>query len=106
MILKYREMNKITMNYFPEISLLVTHYNRAKSLENLLESFHLLKCVFGGIVVSDDGSRQEHLDYVKSLQAKYSIRLLCAAQNKGLGNNINKGQDAVMTPFTLYIQED
>src|SRR5690606_39124240 len=26
--------------------------------------------------------------------------------NKGLGNNINKGQDAVHTPFTLYVQED
>src|SRR5690606_22146434 len=24
----------------------------------------------------------------------------------GLGNNINKGQDAIVTPYTLYIQED
>src|SRR5690606_5540039 len=26
--------------------------------------------------------------------------------NKGLGNNINKGQDAIKPPYTLYIQED
>ena len=26
--------------------------------------------------------------------------------DSGLGNNINKGQDAVKTPLTLYVQED
>lgn len=34
------------------------------------------------------------------------VRVITTPQNKGLGNNINKGQDAVKTPLTLYVQED
>lgn len=94
------------MNHFPKIGLLITHYNRTKSLENLLKAFQSLNCTFGNIIVSDDGSKREHLDKVKDLQLKYSFQLICASENKGLGNNINKGQDAVKVPFTLYIQED
>src|SRR5690606_20440583 len=58
------------------------------------------------IIVSDDGSKQEHIDYLKRLQLRYAFTLITTPSNKGLGNNINKGQDAVETPFTLYIQED
>ncbi|WP_420148642.1 glycosyltransferase family 2 protein [Spirosoma sp.] len=94
-------------NYeFPDVTLLVTHYNRSSSLENLLASFKQLNCKFGGIVVSDDGSQEKHITYMKDLQKEYDFRLITTPQNKGLGNNINKGQDAVQTPFTLYIQED
>src|SRR6201999_480799 len=61
---------------------------------------------FGESVVSDDGSKPEHLEYLKSLEGRLSFRLVTTPKNKGLGNNINKGQDAVTTPFTLYVQED
>lgn len=94
------------MYNFPSISLLVTHYNRSKSLEHLLSTFKNLKCDFGEIVVSDDGSKPEHLEYIKSLQNEYDFSLITTPKNKGLGNNINKGQDAVTRPYTLYIQED
>ena len=92
--------------HFPDVSLLVTHYNRSRSLERLLQRFHDLDIHFGDIVVSDDGSRPEHLDYLKQLQERLSFRLVTTPKNKGLGNNINKGQDAVITPYTLYVQED
>lgn len=91
---------------FEDITLLVTHYNRSSSLERLLKSFKELGFVFGDIVVSDDGSRKEHLDKVKILALEYNARLITTPVNKGLGNNINKGQDIVVTPYTLYIQED
>ncbi len=91
---------------FPEITLLVTHYNRSSSLERLLSAFQKLGCRFGDIVVSDDGSKQEHLDKIKTLQPVYNFRLITTPKNKGLGNNINKGQDAVKTKYTLYVQED
>src|SRR5690554_960472 len=94
------------MNYFPKIGLLITHYNRVKSLENLLKKFRPMNCVFGCIVVSDDGSKPENLEKVLDLQSKYHFQLICSSENKGLGNNINKGQDSIRTPFTLYIQED
>ena len=63
---------------FPEVTLLITHYNRSLSLERLLAN----------------------------LQKRFEFELVTATTNGGLGNNINKGQDAVATPYTLYVQED
>lgn len=91
---------------FDEVTLLVTHYNRSASLERLLKGFVEIQCAFGEMVVSDDGSNAEHYTRIKELQNKYGFKLITALQNKGLGNNINKGQDAVNKPYTLYIQED
>jgi glycosyltransferase involved in cell wall biosynthesis len=91
---------------FPDVTLLVTHYNRSQSLERLLSTFRQQQIGFGGIVVSDDGSKPEHLQKLQALQNEYRFNLVTTPQNRGLGNNINKGQDAVSTPYTLYVQED
>lgn len=91
---------------FNSITLLITHYNRSQSLERLLQTFAGQQIAFGNIVVSDDGSKPEHLAYLKEIQDTYSFRLITTPKNAGLGNNINKGQDAVQTPYTLYVQED
>ncbi|PWS33765.1 glycosyltransferase [Pedobacter paludis] len=99
-------MNNLSLNTFPSISLLVTHYNRSKSLENLLNSFKDLNCSFGEIIVSDDGSEEKHIIKLKELSQKFTFNLVTTVKNKGLGNNINKGQDAVSKKYTLYIQED
>ena len=93
-------------NYFPDVTLLITHYNRSQSLERLLNTFQLYGIRFEDVVVSDDGSKPENLEKVKLLQNKFIFRLITTPKNKGLGNNINKGQDAVKTPYTLYVQED
>lgn len=92
--------------HFEKVTLLVTHYNRSSSLENLLRSFDSIDVVFGDIVVSDDGSREEHLSKLRSLAEQLPFRLITTEKNRGLGNNINKGQDAVQTAYTLYVQED
>jgi glycosyltransferase involved in cell wall biosynthesis len=94
------------MSYFKGVTLLVTHYNRSRSLERLLQTFANLGVQFEDIVVSDDGSRPEHVQYAQELTSRYNFRLVTTPVNKGLGNNINKGQDAVKTPYTLYVQED
>ncbi|MBS7566256.1 glycosyltransferase family 2 protein [Mucilaginibacter sp. Bleaf8] len=91
---------------FKTVTLLVTHYNRSQSLERLLQAFQKQQILFGDIVVSDDGSRPEHLEELKRIQHQFGFRLITTPVNKGLGNNINKGQDAVKTPYTLYVQED
>lgn len=96
----------INESYFKEITLLITHYNRSNSLERLLQTFVDQKIKFGDIVVSDDGSKSVHIEKLKSLTEKFNFRLITTPVNKGLGNNINKGQDAVNTPYTLYVQED
>jgi len=91
---------------FKDVTLLVTHYNRSNSLEKLLKGFAAINCEFEDIVVSDDGSKSDQLAFVKDLQKTYPFRLVTTPVNKGLGNNINKGQDSVNTTYTLYIQED
>lgn len=93
-------------NHFKNTTLLVTHYNRSRSLENLLSSFKKINCSFEEIIVSDDGSQPEHIDHLQQLQQRFNFRLITTPINKGLGNNINKGQDAVSQPYTLYVQED
>lgn len=94
------------MHYFNDVSLLITHYNRSKSLENLLESFSKLNCHFGQIVVSDDASREPHIHNVLQLQKIFTFKLVTGEKNKGLGNNMNKGHQACEMPFILYVQED
>ena len=91
---------------FSSTTLLITHYNRSLSLQRLLQTFKDQGIKFGDIVVSDDGSKPEHLNKLKEIQGIYNYRLITAPKNAGLGNNINKGQDAVKTPYTLYVQED
>jgi glycosyltransferase involved in cell wall biosynthesis len=99
-------MTPITPYHFENVTLLVTHYNRSRSLERLLASFKRLNCRFGAIIVSDDGSKTPQLDFVKTLQSPFQFELVTTPVNKGLTNNINKGQDAVKTPYILYVQED
>jgi glycosyltransferase involved in cell wall biosynthesis len=91
---------------FGNVTLLITHYNRSQSLQRLLQVFADQQIQFGDIVVSDDGSKPEHLNKLKEIQGTYKFKLITTPQNAGLGNNINKGQDAVKTPYTLYVQED
>ncbi|WP_187261805.1 glycosyltransferase [Pontibacter beigongshangensis] len=91
---------------YKDVTLLITHYNRSSSLERLLKSYQDLNCEFEEIVVSDDGSKPEHLKALKELLKSYAFRLVTSPVNKGLANNLNKGQRAVKTPLTLYVQED
>ena len=91
---------------FHDVTLLITHFNRSTSLERLLAGFRELDCSFGDIVVSDDSSSPDHQLLLRRLQPEYNFRLIAAEKNSGLAHNINKGQDAVDTKYTLYVQED
>ncbi len=94
------------MKNYHQVALLITTYNRSRSLENLLTKFTELQIVFGEVIVSDDGSKQEHLEFIRSLQERFSFQLVEAPKNAGLAANINKGQNAVSLPYILYVQED
>lgn len=94
------------MHSFKNTALLVTHYNRSRSLERLLYGFRDLKVEFGEIIISDDCSKEEHHELLETLKREFNFKLITGEVNRGLGNNINKGQDAVSLPYTFYVQED
>ena len=89
-----------------DVTLLVTHYNRPRALERQLSTFQKLGMTFANIIVSDDASRPENLNELAEIQKQYPFELVTTPMNRGLGNNINKGQDRVKTKYTLYAQED
>lgn len=91
---------------FPEITLLTTHYNRSQSLARLLRTVDELGLKFGEIVVADDGSRPEHVEKLQDMQQQQGFTLLTVPKNMGAGHNFNKGQDAVKTEYTLFIEDD
>lgn len=93
-------------HHFDQVALLITHYNRPQSLFRLLQQFADLGVSFGEIIVSDDGSQQKYRHDLALWSKTFNYQLIKAESNKGLGNNINKGQAAVKLPFTLYVQED
>ncbi|RYE35117.1 MAG: glycosyltransferase [Sphingobacteriaceae bacterium] len=93
-------------HHYSQVALLITHYNRSQSLKRLLQTFEKQQIIFGEIIVSDDGSELFHQAELKRLQSEFGFKLIESDENKGLGNNINKGQSAVTKPYTLYIQED
>ena len=94
------------MYEFNDVALLITHYNRSSSLRRLLQSFKDLNCAFGEIVVSDDGSDSDSLKSLEESRNIFNFTLITTPTNRGLGHNLNKGQDAVTLPYTLYVQED
>lgn len=94
------------MDFYRDVTLLITHYNRTTSLERLLLCIQRLDIGFGAVIVSDDASDAVHLQHLCELQAAYSFRLITADRNGGLPANINRGQRAVTTPYILYVQED
>ena len=91
---------------FDNVTLLITNYNRSLSLENLLKTFQKIDCYFGAVIVTDDGSPSNHVDHIKKLQQTIPFQLLTSPQNRGAGYNMNKGQRAVKTPYTLFIEDD
>ncbi len=91
---------------FKDVTLLVTHFNRSTSLDRLLAGFSALNCSFEDIVVSDDCSNDGHRAMLTELQTAYNFRIITTEKNSGLANNLNKGQEATRTKYTLYVQED
>lgn len=99
-------MPKNPSQHISDVSLLITHFNRSESLLRLLSTLQKYGISFDEIVVSDGGSNPDHLKHVGELKEEFGFTLLTTTVNKGLGNSINVGQDAVKTPYILYIQED
>jgi glycosyltransferase involved in cell wall biosynthesis len=94
------------LSIMPGVTLLITHYDRSHSLERLLKAFENEGIQFESVIVSDDGSDHYHTQKIYALREQYHFQLVLSDKNRGLGHCLNKGQSAVTTPLTLYVQED
>lgn len=86
------------------LSILITHFNRPKALQECICSIRGFD--FGieyEIVVSDDCSSIENINQIKKLSID---NLLISNKNAGLANNLNKGIRACKGSYILYVQED
>ena len=89
-----------------DVTLLITHFNRSESLARLLKAIDELNINFYEVIVCDGYSKKEHIEHIFKLQEEFKFTLKTSTSNKGLGNTINMGQDAVKSPYLLYVQED
>lgn len=97
-------INKCVMENRMMLSILITHYNRSEALKDCIEAIrHIGFSSEYEVLISDDGSNEEHLNNIKGL--KYD-QLLLSKNNQGLTNNINKGLKACKGTYILYCQED
>src|SRR5690554_2792997 len=88
----------------PELSILITHYNRPDSLKKCIAALRSIDFPFKyEIVVSDDCSKLENLQRIQS----FSIdKLITSEFNSGLANNINRGIKNCSGKYLMYVQED
>jgi|TARA_R100000479_G_scaffold33554_3_gene14187 glycosyltransferase involved in cell wall biosynthesis len=87
------------------ISILITHYNRPKALEQCVASFLAFKrgALPIEIIVTDDGSKKYVQDAIKKLPID---TLVTSEVNKGLTSNLNTGIKNCSGNYILYCQED
>jgi glycosyltransferase involved in cell wall biosynthesis len=85
------------------ISVLITHYNRPKELQDCIAAFRHLGIKDLVYVVSDDASKSENQEILSSLKVD---KVIYNETNRGLASTINRGLDHCNTPYVLYCQED
>lgn len=86
------------------LSILITHYNRS---DELLECINEINEIDFGysyeVVVSDDGSLENHVQNIKTFPIDV---LVLSDKNLGLAANLNKGIKACSGKYIIYCQED
>ena len=99
-----------------KISVIITNWNGLNLLKKNLEQVIKVSSEAEEIIVADDASSDESVDYVKELQKKYSkLKLITNKNNLGFGENSNnavsksKGDLIVMLnsdifPYPNYIK--
>ncbi len=84
-----------------KISVIVTNWNGIKLLKKYLESVIVNSQPAGEIILADDCSQDDSLDYAASLQKKYpQLKIISRKENLGFGANSN---DAVRQSIGDYV---
>lgn len=87
------------------VSVVIPSYNHKKYIEQLLISVRSQSYQNIEIIVIDDGSTDGSSEFLKSIQDKYKLHLICK-KNEGLCATINKGLDLVRGQYITIIASD
>lgn len=87
------------------VSVVIPSYNHKRYIEELLISIRDQTYTNIEIIVIDDGSSDGSQDFLKSIQEKYNIQLICKS-NEGLCATINKGLDLIKGKYVVIIASD
>ncbi len=88
------------------LSVIIPFYNMGSYIEDALESVYKSDYKNIGVIVINDGSdRQDSIDTLRTLQAKYQF-VLIEQRNKGLSAARNKGAQHATGEFMAFLDPD
>ena len=93
-----------------DLSVVIFSYNRPQCLGRTVKDF-VDRCKFPKdrteIIINDDGSNRETLDYIVELRNDYpEITRINTGENLGMGRSFNNGIRSAKGRFVLHLQDD
>jgi len=90
-----------------KVSVVITHYNRSEQLTTALASVRRQTHRNIEVVISDDGSTQEHLEAVQRWEKAFDLPLkVVTGRNAYLGAARNRGIAAATGDYVLFLDDD
>jgi len=89
-------------------SIIVPCYNESKRVDNIVKILRYLRRLdkTWELIIVDDGSTDDTLDKLKSLNKKSDIRLISYRNNRGKGYAVKIGMLAAVGEFRLFVDVD
>lgn len=97
----------MTGNNCPLVSVIVPYYNGKAYIREAIESILAQTYPNIEIVVVDDASPDPaHTDYVKQLAAELKFKLICHAENRGIGHTMADAAEASRGQYIAELSQD
>lgn len=90
-----------------KISVIVTNWNGKKLLKKNLEDIIKLSPEADEVILTDDASQDDSVDFAKSLQKKYKkLKIISHKKNQGFGKNSNFAVKQAVGEFVVLLNND
>ena len=87
------------------VTYIIPYYNGSATIERALKSLLEQHVVPSEIIVVDDGSRADHSEYLRNLEALYDFKIL-SKENGGQGSARNEGGRCASNPYVCFLDQD
>ena len=92
-----------------DLSVIFFSYNRTGYLAQTIHDF-LRRCTLPRsrmeLIISDDGSKKQHIPRLKEISSKFEIDQLLLSAHGGMGSSFNIGLKAATGEYILHLQDD